>query len=133
MWKSWRPDSFYNRRSIVPVVTEEECHYCLSILCQILAYYWITTSTVQARYSLEVLVKIRSREIIGSWHSTGLLPAQYWLLLLLAKYRQRNCANLQNSTGLVLAVYNIQILVLDRHRNLIDSLRATGLLLVQYW
>ena len=36
------------------------------------------------------------------------------------------------STGLVLAANRIQILAINRHRNLIDSWRSTGLLLVQY-
>ena len=37
-----------------------------------------------------------------------------------------------NSTGLVLAVYRMQILAINRHRNLIASWHSTGLLLVQY-
>ena len=67
-----------------------------------LSYYWLNTGAVLARYSLEVLVKLRNRDIIDSWHSTGFLRAQYWLLLL-AKNRQRKCSNLRDSTGLVLA------------------------------
>ena len=124
-WKSRRAESIYNRRCIVPFVTEEECQYCLSILCQTLASYWLTTGAVLARYYFSVLVKLWSRDIIDSWYSTNLQRVQYWLLLL-AKYRQRRCANLQNSTDLVLAVYRIQILAMNRHWNLIDSWRSTG-------
>ena len=69
--------------------------------------------------------------VIDSWRSTGLLLVQYWLLLL-AKYRQRRYANFWHGTGWVLAVYNIRIGDINRHRNLIDSCRLTGLLLVQY-
>ena len=87
---------------------------------------------VLAQYLLAVLVKLWSRDIIASWHYTGLLRAQYWLLLL-AKYRQRGCANLWNSTGLVLAVNRSQILAINRHRSLIDSWHSTDLLLTQYW
>ena len=55
----------------------------------LLAYYWRSTGAVLAWYSLAVLVKLWSRDIINSWHSTGFQRSQYWLLLL-TKYLQRS-------------------------------------------
>ena len=96
--------------------------YWLSILCHILPYYWRSTDAV----FFDSTGKTMNWDI-DSWHSTGILRAQYWLLLL-AKYRQRRCANFSNSTGLVVAVYRIQILAI----NDIEVSSTVGSLLVCY-
>ena len=92
-----------------------------------------STGLVLTVYRIQILAVNWYRSIIDSWHSTGLLLTQYWLLLLLVKYRQMWNANIQHSTVLMLAVNRIEIRDINRHRNLIDSWRSSGLLLVQYW
>ena len=80
---------------------------------------------------IQIMFINRHKNIIGSWRSTCLLPPQYSLILLV-NYRQVSYANLWHSTCSVLAVNKIQILAINRHKNIIDSSRSTGLLLVQY-
>ena len=83
-------------------------------------------------YRILILTINRYRSLIDNWHFTGLLLLQYWWLLLV-EYWQVSYANLGHSTSLVLAVNPIQILAINRHRNLIDTWRSTGWLLPQNW
>ena len=91
-----------------------------------------STGLMLAVNIIQILSINRNRNLIDSWHTTGLLRAQYWLLLLV-KYRQVSYAKLRYSTGLMLGVNIIQILAINRHRNIIDSWHTTGLLRAQYW
>ena len=104
------------------------------------AHYWHSTGAVfcgstgwvLAVYNIQIRDINRHRSLIDISHPTGLVLSQCWSLLLI-KYWQVSYTNLRHSTGLMLAVNKIQILVIKRHRNLIDSWGSTGLLLVQYW
>ena len=108
--------------------------YWLSLLAKYrqegYANFGHSTVWVLAVYNIQIRDINQHKSLIDSWHSTGLILPQYWFLLL-GKYRQRRYANFRHSTVWVLAVYDIQIRDINRHRSLDDSWYSTGLLMPQ--